>query len=165
MSCGLVTANQALAERKAEQLIGLEFTKPDMLSEALLVLGRIRYARNEKSAALDLFRRNFTQYDNGYAAESKYMEALILFESDSLQAAKKAVFDFNNQFSPYDEWLGKSFNLLGDIYLKLGDDFSARATWNSVIANFSDMPALVKEAKDKLAALENRGAAPQGGED
>jgi hypothetical protein len=49
--------------------------------------------------------------------------------------------------------------------LKLGDEFSARATWNSVIANFADMPALVKEAKDKLAALERRGAAPQGGED
>jgi tetratricopeptide (TPR) repeat protein len=165
MRCALETGNQTLAERKAEQLNGLEFTKPDMLSEALLVLGRINYTKNEKLRALDLFRRNFGKYDNVYAAESKYMEALILFENDSLQSAKKSVFDFNNQFSSYDEWLGKSFNLLGDIYLKMGDVFSARATWNSVIANFSDMPSLVNEAKEKLAALERRGAAPEGGED
>lgn len=165
MRCALETGNVSLAERKAEQLNGLEFTKPDMISEALLVLGRIRYARDEKFSALEFFRRNFGKYDNVYAAESKYMEAFILFQTDSLQAAKKSVFDFNNQFSSYDEWLGKSFILLGDIYLKLGDEFSARATWNSVIANFSDMPALVKEAKDKLAALESRGATPQGGED
>ena len=72
---------------------------------------------------------------------------------DSLSAAKKSVFQYNNQFSGYDLWLAKSFLLLGDIYVKMGDQFSAKATWNSVIANFSDMPEIVAEARRKLDGL------------
>jgi len=153
MRCALSTNQAATAERKAEQLLGLDYTKPEMISEALLVLGRIRYEQREFNLALDLFQRNFNKFDNQYAAESKYFEALTLYSMDSLSTAKKSVFQFNNQFSSYDLWLAKSFLLLGDIYLKMGDNFSAKATWNSVIANFNDMPEIVAEAKRKLDGL------------
>lgn len=167
MRCALATNQNNTAERKAEQLLGLDYTKPEMISEALLVLGRIRYEQREFQKSLELLQRNFNKYDNQYAAEAKYYEALTLYSMDSLSAAKKSVFQFNNQFSGYDLWLAKSFLLLGDIYVKMNDLFSAKATWNSVIANFSDMPEIVSEARRKLESL-NQSApaqnAPGGGE-
>jgi TolA-binding protein len=153
MRCAISSGQGSIAERKAEQLLGLDYTKPEMISEALLVLGRIRYEQKEYNRALDMFQRNFSKFDNQYAAESKYYEALTLYSMDSLSTAKKSVFQFNNQFSSYDLWLAKSFLLLGDIYVKMGDNFSAKATWNSVIANFNDMPEIVAEAKNKLNGL------------
>jgi TolA-binding protein len=124
-----------------------------MISEALLVLGRIRLQQGNYAKALELFQRNFNKFDNQFAAESKYHEALTFYTMDSLSAAKKSVFQYNNQFSGYDLWLAKSFLLLGDIYVKMGDQFSAKATWNSVIANFNDMPEIVAEARRKLDGL------------
>ncbi|MEY3983973.1 MAG: hypothetical protein RL160_1532 [Bacteroidota bacterium] len=153
MRCALSINQGSTVERKAEQLLELDYTKPEMISEALLVLGRIRMEQGNYAKALELFQRNFNKFDNQFAAESKYHEALTLFTMDSLAAAKKSVFQYNNQFSGYDLWLAKSFLLLGDIYVKMGDQFSAKATWNSVIANFNDMPDIIAEARRKLDGL------------
>ena len=73
--------------------------------------------------------------------------------------------EFNNQFNNYDFWLGKTFILLSDYYLKKGDEFQAKATLNSVMEQF-DNPEIVATAKEKLAALEarNKPLAPVEGE-
>jgi hypothetical protein len=45
--------------------------------------------------------------------------------------------------------------LLGDAFLKAGDEFNAKATWNSVVENF-EIDEISKEAKEKLAMLKNK---------
>ena len=63
--------------------------------------------------------------------------------------------EFNNQFNNYDYWLGKTFILLSDYYLKKGDVFQAKATLNSVIEQFEN-PEIIAIAREKLDALEAR---------
>ena len=63
--------------------------------------------------------------------------------------------EFNNQFNNYDYWLGKTFILLSDYYLKKGDKFQAKATLNSVIEQF-EIPEIIAIARGKLYALEGK---------
>jgi predicted negative regulator of RcsB-dependent stress response len=72
---------------------------------------------------------------------------------DSLDKCRKNIMEFNNQFNNYDFWLGKTFILLSDFYIKKGDKFQAKATLNSVLENFDDAEIL-RIAKLKLEALE-----------
>jgi hypothetical protein len=60
-----------------------------------------------------------------------------------------------DQFNSYDYWVGKAMLLLGDAFLKDGDEFNAKATWNSVVENF-EIEEISKEAKEKLALLKNK---------
>lgn len=51
-------------------------------------------------------------------------------------------------------WLARSFILLGDIYADRGDDFQARATWQSVADGYSPQDdGIVKEARARIEKL------------
>ena len=55
---------------------------------------------------------------------------------------------------PQAYWLAKAFILLGDVYVKKGDNFQARATWQSVAAGYSPADdGIVDEAKARIAKL------------
>jgi hypothetical protein len=51
--------------------------------------------------------------------------------------------------------LGKSFILIADNYLAMGEDFQAKATYQSVIDN-SPLDEIVDEAQLKLLVLEKK---------
>jgi hypothetical protein len=55
----------------------------------------------------------------------------------------------------YEYWLGRSFILIGDNYLAMGEDFQAKATYQSIIDN-SPMEEIVDEAQLKLMVLEKK---------
>jgi len=55
---------------------------------------------------------------------------------------------------PQAYWLAKAFILLGDVYVKKGDNFQARATWQSVADGYSPADdGIVDEAKARIAKL------------
>ena len=51
-------------------------------------------------------------------------------------------------------WLAKAFILLGDVYVRKGDNFQARATYQSVADGYSPADdGIVDEAKERIAKL------------
>ena len=51
--------------------------------------------------------------------------------------------------------MAKAYLLLGDLYLKKGDHFQARATYQSVVDGYSPADdGIVDEAKAKIAKME-----------
>ena len=58
----------------------------------------------------------------------------------------------NENFSAYDNWLGKAFLLIADNYVALNELFQAKATVNSII-QYSPVKEIVDEAKIKLEAI------------
>ncbi|MDE7451152.1 MAG: hypothetical protein K2M66_03300, partial [Alistipes sp.] len=53
---------------------------------------------------------------------------------------------------PY--WLAKAYLLLGEVYLQKGDDFQARATWQSIVNGYSPADdGIVDEADARIRKL------------
>lgn len=70
-----------------------------------------------------------------------------------LDRCEKAIFAYSKR-SPKAYWLAKSFLLLGDIYVKKGDSFQARATYQSVADGYSPADdGIVDEAKARIQNL------------
>ncbi|MDG1098277.1 MAG: hypothetical protein P8O20_02740, partial [Bacteroidia bacterium] len=79
-------------------------------------------------------------------------EAQILLDQKEYTACQDACYEVLDYYSAYDYWLGKSMNLLGHAYLESGDEFNAKATWQSVIENFTE-EQIINEAKNNLGKL------------
>jgi tetratricopeptide (TPR) repeat protein len=148
--------NQWTTGRSLAIRIAAELSSPDDLkAEALVFQGKADVAEKQFPAALAKFKEAYTRFNNKYAAEAKYREALVYFTTDSFELTKESCYGVLDQFNSYDYWVGKSMLLLGDAFLKTNDEFNAKATWNSVAENF-EIQELVAEAREKLARLRDR---------
>ena len=67
--------------------------------------------------------------------------------------AEKMAFEVINKSGSYEEWVTKSYLLLGDIYFKEKDYFNAKATFQSISEN-AKMEDLRQLAKQKLSQVE-----------
>ncbi len=154
IKCNNKLGNTEKAKTKAEQLLKFDQLSNEEKGESNNTIGRY-YLHDSLYKVAKLY---FTKSIKGnsqdiHGAEAKYYEGYMRFMQDSLEKCKKSIMEFNNQFSNYDFWLGKTFILLADYYLKKGDQFQAKATLNSVIENFKD-EEIIAIARKKLDALE-----------
>lgn len=86
------------------------------------------------------------------AAEARYEIAASLFRQQQWNAAEKAAFETINKSGSYEEWVTRSYILLGDVYTAQKDYFNARATYRSVYENASK-EEWKTEAHSKLEEL------------
>lgn len=70
-------------------------------------------------------------------AKAQYYYGLSLFEQAKYNDAIAALVRVRTVFSRYDEWLTKSYLLLGDCYVKLNDKRNAAEMYRAVIAKHS----------------------------
>ncbi len=76
-----------------------------------------------------------------------------IYATGDMDKTEKAVFAYSDR-EPQSYWLAKSFILLGDVYVAKGDNFQARATWQSVADGYSPVDdGIVAEAKQRIAKL------------
>lgn len=148
--------NKTEEAKEIARKIGDEITVPDDLkAEAGVYLGVADFNDKKYRQAMDRFADVYNRYNNRFAAEAKYREALTLYTIDSLDACVNDCYDVMDQYNHFDYWVGKAYLLLGDAYLKQNHEFDAKTSWNFVVDNF-DNPELVNEAKEKLARLKNK---------
>ena len=83
-----------------------------------------------------------------WGAEARYEIANCLFSQNNLAAAEKAALATIKE-TGYDEWVTKSYILLGDIFMQQKDYFNAKATYESIAKNAS-IESLKVEAQSKL---------------
>jgi hypothetical protein len=147
------------SKTKAEQLLKYEQITNAEKGEANNSLARAYLHDSLYKVAAVYIAKTLKNQQDIYAAEAKYYEAYSRLMQDSLDKCKKSIMEFNNQFNNYDYWLGKTFVLLSDFYLKKGDEFQAKATLNSVLDQFEN-PEIVAIAQEKLKWLENKNNPP-----
>ena len=76
-----------------------------------------------------------------------------VFAGGDMDKAGKAIFAYSER-EPQAYWLAKAFILLGDVYVRKGDNFQARATYQSVADGYSPADdGIVAEAKERIAKL------------
>ncbi len=85
-------------------------------------------------------------------AKSQYYYGLSLFEQGKITESISALVRVRTVFSSYDEWLARSYILLGDCYVKLGDKRKAEEMYRTVISKHRSDP-FGEEARQKLRNL------------
>lgn len=89
----------------------------------------------------------------GSAAAYYVLEDMFNGGEGNMAKTEKAIFVYSER-KPQAYWLAKSFILLGDVYAKQGDNFQARATYQSVADGYSPADdGIVAEAKQRIAKL------------
>ncbi|MFD2245016.1 tetratricopeptide repeat protein [Pontibacter ruber] len=143
----------ASSKRIAEELISQgSAASPNTLHAAMLYKGKNTYAQGNLEQALTEFRETAKAASDVNGAEAQYLVSEILFKQKKYKESVEVAYEFNNKFSNYDYWLGKSFLIIAENYAAQNEMFQARATLNSIIEN-SPVKEIVEEAKQKLAKM------------
>ncbi len=124
-----------------------------------LVLGKSQQMNNDCVNAVVSFKSCAAISKGAWGAEARYEMGACYFSMGNLSAAEKAAMSVIKETGSYDFWLTKSYILLGDLFVKKKDFFNAKATFESVAKNASEV-SLKEEAQQKynqVLAYEQQG--------
>lgn len=123
-------------------------------NKASLFLGKSAMARGDYETAKDEFLNTLNTAQDEYGAEAKYLLGEIFFLSKEYKQCYETLLGLNTDFAAYTEWVGKSYLLLSDNFVAMGDLFQAKGTLKSIIENFplENIRAL---ASEKLKRIED----------
>ncbi len=134
----------------------LSFEKSSIEDQYLanLYLGRYYYSQNRIDEADNYYRAVAKMTKTEAGAEAKYMLASILFTKGKYLDAQQACFDLSNQVPAYEYWVARGFIILAETYAKLGNDFQAKSTLQSIIEEYSVTDdGVIDEANKKLLEI------------
>ncbi|MEJ7610199.1 MAG: tetratricopeptide repeat protein [Ferruginibacter sp.] len=134
----------------ATELLALKGLSTDDRAVGALVLGKSRQLADDCAGAIVSFRSVAAINRSAWGAEARYGIAACYFSQQNFKASEKAALAVIKETGSYDEWVTKSYILLGDIFMEQKDWFNAKATYESVMKNAA-IAELKKEATDKLA--------------
>jgi len=126
--------------------------------EAHLLAGKSAMELSRPVQARTSLRSAMNLLSNEMASEAMYYLALIEFQLGNFEQTERLVFDFVNRMSAHDYWLAKTFILLADTYLAMGNVFQARHTLQSIIDNYqgAELRAVAIQKLDTINAKENQ---------
>lgn len=114
---------------------------------------QLRQAGRPAEAA-PIYRKLGKEVRTVQGAASAYRVIEELFDRGELKQAEDAVYAFTDKSSPQAYWLAKAYLLLGDIYARRGDNFQARATYQSVVDGYTPADdGIVDEARQRIEKL------------
>ncbi len=123
-------------------------------NKASLFLGKSAMARGDYESAKDEFLSTLNTAQDEYGAEAKYLLGEIFFLTKEHKQCYETLISLNTDFAAYTEWVGKSYLLLSENFVAMGDLFQAKGTLKSIIENFplENIRAL---AREKLKRIED----------
>ncbi|MBS1743901.1 MAG: tetratricopeptide repeat protein [Bacteroidetes bacterium] len=139
------------ANDAAKDLLAKKGISTDDKSIAFLVLGKSQQVANDCNAAIASFKSAAAINKTAWGAEARYEMANCQFALNNYSGAEKAALSVIKETGSYDEWVTRSYILLGDIFMKQNDYFNAKATYESVARN-AIITELKNEAQQKLDA-------------
>jgi TolA-binding protein len=137
------------ATDNAKELLNEKGLSTDDRILANMCIAKSYQSANQCESSLQYFRTVASLSKAAFGAEARYGIAACLFQQNEFKDAEKAAFEVINKAGSYEEWVTRSYLLLGDIYFKEKDYFNARATFQSVVEN-AKMEELRQVAKQKL---------------
>ncbi|WP_295935340.1 tetratricopeptide repeat protein [uncultured Alistipes sp.] len=109
--------------------------------------------QGKRADAVKLYKELATEVRTKAGSASAYYVLEDIFEGGDMDKAEKAIFAYSER-EPQAYWLAKAFILLGDVYVRKGDNFQARATYQSVADGYSPADdGVVEEAKERIGKL------------
>ncbi len=105
------------------------------------------------SNAIDKLLTTMNLVKDESAAEANFLLAQLFYKNSQKNQALESLYSLNENFSNYEYWVGKSYILIADIFMSMGENFQANATLESLIEN-SQIDDIVQEAtvlKNKIS--------------
>ena len=124
-------------------------------------LREARYARakaleraGRKAEAMELYGLLSTEPKSREGAEAAYRVIEAHYKAGRAAEAEEAIYSLSDSQTTHNYWLARAFLTLGDIYRDKGDDFQARATYQSVVDGYTPAnDGIVDEARERIANL------------
>lgn len=154
MKCFMFLNSNQEITKYAHKVLAYEKVSAEDANLAHLYLGKMYYAEGKIEDASTEFKIVVKNTKTETGAEAGYMIALILNQKGEYLNSQQACFDLSNQIPSYEYWVAKAFILLADNYFKLGNDFQAKSTLQSIIDEYStENDDIIPTAKRKLEEL------------
>ncbi len=118
-----------------------------------LYAGLAHLQKGDTTSAVNEFDYTVANTKTIAAAEAKYNLANIEYLKGRYKSSQKMCFDLVKEMPNYDYWVAKTYILLADNYVKLKDDFQAKATLQSIIDNYKGDDDILTTARQKLDIL------------
>lgn len=126
-------------------------------NKASLFLGKTAFARGDLDGAKDEFLNTLNAARDEYGAEAKYLLAQVFYQQKQYKQSYETLISLNNDFSSYEDWVGKSYLLIADNCVAMDNVFQAKETLKSLIDGFPQQK-IKDEARVKLAVIEKEQA-------
>ena len=120
----------------SKELLTKKGLSTDDKSIGNLVLGKSAQIAGDCGAAITAFKAVAAINKSLWGAEARYEIANCFFSQNNFVAAEKAALATIKE-TGYDEWVTRSYILLGDIFMQEKDYFNAKATYESIAKNAS----------------------------
>lgn len=153
MRCFYQTGQWTQALDYANQSLALSGIHESVRVQGEFIRAKASAELGEFDKALNLYHNLASSTQSEYSAKSRYNIAEILVQQERFDTAEVAIFELVNQTPTYEYWLAKGLILLSDVYLVKDDSFQAKATLESIVANFRGDEEILTEAQSKLAAI------------
>ena len=101
-------------------------------NKASLYLGKSALAQGDFQSAQDEFLNTLNTAQDEYGAEAKYLLAQIFYLQKEHKRSYETLLSLTEDFSAYEEWVGKAFLLMADNFVAMDQVFQARATLQSL---------------------------------
>ncbi len=162
MRSNFLLKNYSNAIKNAVKVLKIKKIPDEIFREAHFTLAKSYFAQNDLESAFDEFQIIAQDCKTREGAESKYKIAEIYFLQEKYNLAENEIFDFIKQNTPHQYWLARSFILLADIYVKMKDNYQAKATLQSIIDNYNiKEDEILETANQKLNGIIEGEKAPE----
>ena len=125
-------------------------------NKASVLIGNAHFNTKKYEDALRIYREIAETNRDNQGAEAQYMIAKTLYEQGKYKEAVDAAKFMRNNF-PDSEWKARSFLVVAEANVKMGNSYQAKAVLESLMKD-DRYPNVIKLAEDRLKELQKEGA-------
>jgi len=120
-------------------------------------LGKLAYDRRDYRSALPALDQVINSSDDERTAEARYLRANIAYLQGELDKAVDLSLEANRESSGYPYWVAKTVLVLADALKDRGGDdlYNSRAALEALLENYTGDAAVIAEAQQRLAIVNN----------
>ncbi len=150
----IATGDGARIKEMADEVAAIPETPEKSRLDAAFAKAGVLRGEGSHDEAIDIYRTLAVDPRTAAGAESAFRVIEYLYDTGDYRRAEEAVFALSQAGTPHSYWLGEAFLTLGDIYVREGDAFQARATYQSIVDGYSPADdGIVAAAKERIAEL------------
>ena len=142
----------------AEKVLASSKIDDRIKSDAHTMIARSAIRTNNEERAKQAYAQVLTIATGELAAEALYYDAYFKNKANDFEASNVSVQKLAKDYSAYKEWGGKGLIIMAKNFDALGDAYQATYILDSVVANFSQYPEVVAEAKSEAFRIKSKEA-------
>ncbi|WP_209390522.1 tetratricopeptide repeat protein [Chryseobacterium sp. RR2-3-20] len=140
--------NFSEAEKLANAVISNNKNSAAVIETAKVIKARSLMNSGKDKEAQSAYTSLEKSSNTEVAAESLYAKAFYQNKGKAYKSSNETIFKLANNYASEDYWGAKALVLMAKNYIGLKDNYQASYTCDQIIANYTDFPEIVAEAKE-----------------